>query len=121
MLSSDRTFDFNLLRWHGLAPYHGTDVAEMLAVADRIVPGDFESWHREFIALAQQVEQEGWEEHRSSPVTCATGPSGPPPTTGPPTSSCTARRAILGSRAPGPRPRSSSIAPSRGCPSPVNG
>lgn len=69
MLSSDRTFDFNLLRWLGLAPYHGTDVAEMLAVADRIVPGDFESWHREFVALAQQVEQEGWEEHRSCPVT----------------------------------------------------
>jgi dienelactone hydrolase len=69
MLSSDRTFDFNLLRWHGLAPYHGTDVAELLAVADRIVPGDFESWHREFIALARRVEQEGWEERRSSPVT----------------------------------------------------
>jgi dienelactone hydrolase len=69
MLSSDRTFDFNLLRWHGLAPYRGTDVAEMLAVADRIIPGDFESWHREFIALAQQVEQEGWGEDRSSPVT----------------------------------------------------
>jgi dienelactone hydrolase len=69
MLSSDRTFDFNLLRWHGLAPYRGTDVAEMLAVADRITPGDFESWHREFIALARQVEQEGWGEDRSSPVT----------------------------------------------------
>jgi pimeloyl-ACP methyl ester carboxylesterase len=69
MLSPDRTFDFNLLRWHGLAPYHGTDVAELLSVAERIVPGDFESWHREFIALAQQVEQEGWDEHRSSPVT----------------------------------------------------
>jgi alpha-beta hydrolase superfamily lysophospholipase len=69
MLSSDRTFAFNLLRWHGLAPYHGTDVAEMLAVADRIVPGDFESWHREFIALARQVGQEGWGERRSSPAT----------------------------------------------------
>jgi dienelactone hydrolase len=69
MLSSDRTFDFNLLRWHGLAPYRGTDVAEMLAVADRIIPGDFESWHREFIALAQQVAQEGWREDRSSAVT----------------------------------------------------
>jgi pimeloyl-ACP methyl ester carboxylesterase len=68
-LSSDPTFDFNLLRWHGLAPYRGTDVAEMLDVADRITPGDFESWHREFIALAQHVEKEGWGESRSSPAT----------------------------------------------------
>jgi pimeloyl-ACP methyl ester carboxylesterase len=69
MLSTDRTFAFNLLRWHGLAPYHGADVAEVLDVADRIVPGDFESWHREFAALAQQVEQEGWGGLRSSPAT----------------------------------------------------
>jgi dienelactone hydrolase len=59
VLSSDRTFAFNLLRWHGLAPYRGTDVAELLDVADRIVPGDFESWHREFFALAERVEREG--------------------------------------------------------------
>ena len=69
MLSTDRTFAFNLLRWHGLAPYHGTDVTEVLDVADRIVPGDFESWHREFAGLAQQVEQEGWGGLRSSPAT----------------------------------------------------
>jgi len=69
MLSSDRTFDFNLLRWHGLAPYRGTDVTEMLDVADRIVPGDFESWHREFDALARQVEGEGWDGLASSPAT----------------------------------------------------
>jgi dienelactone hydrolase len=69
MLNSDPTFHFNLLRWHGLAPYHGTDVTEVHDVADRIVPGDFESWHREFLALAQKVETEGWGEDRSSPVT----------------------------------------------------
>jgi dienelactone hydrolase len=69
MLSSDRTFAFNLLRWHGLAPYRGTDVAEILDVADRIVPGDFESWHREFFALAERVEHEGRGGPRSSSVT----------------------------------------------------
>jgi pimeloyl-ACP methyl ester carboxylesterase len=69
ILSSDRTFAFNLLRWHGLAPYRGSDVAEVLDVADRIIPGDFESWHREFMALAQQVEQEGWGGLRASPAT----------------------------------------------------
>jgi dienelactone hydrolase len=69
MLSNDRTFDFNLLRWHGIAPYRGSDVAELHDVAERITPGDFESWHREFIGLAEQVEQEGWEGLRSSPAT----------------------------------------------------
>jgi len=69
MLSADRTFDFNLLRWHGLAPYRGSDVAEMLDVADRITPGDFESWHREFFALAQRVAQEGWADRRISLTT----------------------------------------------------
>jgi alpha-beta hydrolase superfamily lysophospholipase len=69
ILSSDGTFHFDLLRWLGIAPYHGADVAEILDVADRIIPGDFESWHREFLALAQHVEREGWEQHRSSPVT----------------------------------------------------
>jgi dienelactone hydrolase len=69
MLSDDRTFAFNLLRWHGIAPYRGSDVAELHDVADRITPGDFESWHREFIRLAEQVEGEGWEGLRSSPAT----------------------------------------------------
>jgi dienelactone hydrolase len=69
MLSADRTFAFNLLRWHGLAPYRGSDVAEMLDVADRITPGDFESWYREFFALAEHVGQEGRGGSRSSPAT----------------------------------------------------
>jgi dienelactone hydrolase len=68
-LSSDGTFHFNLLRWLGTAPYRGVDVAEMLDVADRIVAGDFESWHDEFLALAQQVEAEGSGTHGASPIT----------------------------------------------------
>jgi len=50
-------------------PYHGADLAEILNVADRIIPGDFESWHGEFLALAQQVENKGWSRHRSSSIT----------------------------------------------------
>src|SRR5262252_955820 len=68
-LSSDSTFHFNLLRWLGTAPYHGVDVAEVLDVADRITPGDFESWHREFLALAQQVAAEGARSDRASSIT----------------------------------------------------
>jgi hypothetical protein len=113
MLSSDRTFAFNLLRWHGLAPYRGTDVAEMHDVAGRIVPGDFESWHREFAALAQHVEQEAGDRPVPLRSRCATARSVPPRTTGPRTSSCTGRRAIPGSCGPGPRPPISSTGPSR--------
>jgi alpha-beta hydrolase superfamily lysophospholipase len=65
-LSPDAGFNFNLLRWLGTAPYHGADVAEVLDVAERITPGDFESWHAEFLALAQKVEHEGWGHARSS-------------------------------------------------------
>jgi dienelactone hydrolase len=68
-LSSDGTFHFNLLRWLGTAPYRGVDVAEMLDVADRIVAGDFESWHDEFLALAQQVEAESSGTPGASPIT----------------------------------------------------
>jgi dienelactone hydrolase len=68
-LSSDGSFHFNLLRWLGTAPYRGVDVAEMLDVADRIIAGDFESWHDEFLALAQQVEAESAETHTASPIT----------------------------------------------------
>jgi dienelactone hydrolase len=67
-LSSDRSFHFNLLRWLGLAPYRGTDIAEMLDIASRIVPGDFESWHREFLCLARRVDTEG-RDHRLAPIT----------------------------------------------------
>ena len=68
-LSSDSTFHFNLLRWLGAAPYRGVDVAEMLDVADRIAAGDFESWHDEFSALAQQIEAESSMAHSASPIT----------------------------------------------------
>jgi dienelactone hydrolase len=69
MLSSDRSFHFNLLRWLGLAPYHGTDIAEMLDVASRIIPGDFASWHREFLSLARRVENESQVRHAATAVT----------------------------------------------------
>ncbi|HJZ77848.1 MAG TPA: alpha/beta fold hydrolase [Vicinamibacterales bacterium] len=68
-LSPDGTFHFNLLRWLGTAPYRGVDVAEMLDVADRIVAGDVESWHDEFLALAQHVEAESSATHSGSPIT----------------------------------------------------
>jgi pimeloyl-ACP methyl ester carboxylesterase len=68
-LSTDPSFNFNLLRWIGTAPYHGADVAEVLDLAGRLTAGDFESWHTEFLALADRVAREGWQQRTASPVT----------------------------------------------------
>jgi alpha-beta hydrolase superfamily lysophospholipase len=68
-LSVDLSFNFNLLRLMGTAPYHGADIAEIIDLAGRLTPGDFESWHSEFFALAQRVAQEGWHDRPTSPVT----------------------------------------------------
>lgn len=68
-LSPDPTFNFNLLRWIGTAPYSGADIAEVLDLAGRLTPGDFESWHTEFHTLAERVTTEGWDDESTSSVT----------------------------------------------------
>lgn len=68
-LSADPSFDFNLLRWIGTAPYHGADIAEVLDLAGRLTAGDFESWHSEFFSLAERVAHEGWQDRPATPVT----------------------------------------------------
>lgn len=54
-LSTDHSFHFELLRTLGVAPYHGSDVGEVLAAASRITPGDFESFSSVFFDLATRV------------------------------------------------------------------
>lgn len=54
-LSSDPTFHFELLRVMGTSRSYGADVAELLGVAEKLVPGDFESWAKEFESLAEHV------------------------------------------------------------------
>jgi hypothetical protein len=68
-LSEDASFNFNLLRWIGTAPYHGADVAEVLDLAGRLTAGDFESWYAEFASLADRVADEGWKDRAASAVT----------------------------------------------------
>lgn len=57
-LSSDKTFHFELLRVMGTARSYGADVAEILGVAEKLIPGDFESWAIEFEALADYLATE---------------------------------------------------------------
>ena len=52
----DPQFSFQTLRMLGSAGGGQSDVGEVLRTAERIVEGDFESWHREWRATAERVE-----------------------------------------------------------------
>jgi alpha-beta hydrolase superfamily lysophospholipase len=57
-LSNEKTFHFELLRILGMARGNGSDIAEVLTVAGKLISGDFESWYKEFNALAMHVYNE---------------------------------------------------------------
>jgi pimeloyl-ACP methyl ester carboxylesterase len=54
-LNPDPTFQYELLRVLGLSRDRGADIGEVLAIAPKIIPGDFESWYQQFNALAGHV------------------------------------------------------------------
>lgn len=54
-LSTDPTFHYQIIRALGLASYGGADVGEVLATADAIKPGDFESFYIAFNKRAERV------------------------------------------------------------------
>ena len=54
-LSEDETFNFEMLRVLGMSRTYGSDIAEVLTVAGKVIPGDFESWYREFVTLANHI------------------------------------------------------------------
>ncbi|OAG39054.1 hypothetical protein AYO21_06774 [Fonsecaea monophora] len=54
-LSADPTFQYQILRALGLASYGAADVGEVLATADQIAPGDFESFYAAFHKRAERV------------------------------------------------------------------
>ena len=55
-LSSDDTFQFQLLLMNGLATFHGSDTNEVLKTALYIEPGNFESFSEAFYDLAQETK-----------------------------------------------------------------
>jgi len=55
----DPQFSFQTLRMLGSAEVGQAEVGEVLRTAERIVEGDFESWHREWLATAERVEAIG--------------------------------------------------------------
>ncbi|HTU57586.1 MAG TPA: alpha/beta hydrolase, partial [Polyangiales bacterium] len=56
LFQQDQQFWFETLRALGHTSYGGADVNEVLATSQRIVAGDYESWYREWRALAERVE-----------------------------------------------------------------
>jgi len=57
-LFDDPQFEFQMLRMLGGAASGSADVGECLATASRITEGDFESWHREWLATAERQVSE---------------------------------------------------------------
>ncbi|ORW92118.1 dipeptidyl aminopeptidase [Mycobacterium sp. IEC1808] len=55
MFDTDESFSFETLRAVGYTVYGGADIGEVMATAARITPGDRESWHREWRALADRI------------------------------------------------------------------
>lgn len=55
IFDTDESFSFETLRALGYAPYGGTDIGEVITTAERITPGDTESWYREWRALADRI------------------------------------------------------------------
>ena len=55
MFDTDEAFSFETLRAVGYTAYGGADIGEVMATAARITPGDWESWHREWLALADRI------------------------------------------------------------------
>ena len=55
IFDTDESFSFETLRAVGYAAYGGADIGEVITTAERITPGDTESWHREWRALADRI------------------------------------------------------------------
>ena len=55
MFDTDEAFSFETLRAVGYAAYGGADIGEVMATAARITAGDWESWYREWLALADRI------------------------------------------------------------------
>lgn len=55
VFDTDESFSYETLRAVGYTPYGGADIGEVIATAERITPGDTESWYREWRALADRI------------------------------------------------------------------
>lgn len=54
----DPSFEFEALRTLGHVAYGGADVGEVLSTAQRVRPGNYDSWHEQWLATADRVASE---------------------------------------------------------------
>jgi dienelactone hydrolase len=55
IFDTDESFSFETLRAVGYTAYGGADIGEVITTAQRITPGDLESWYREWRGLADRI------------------------------------------------------------------
>ncbi|HUH72631.1 MAG TPA: alpha/beta hydrolase [Mycobacterium sp.] len=55
IFDTDESFSFETLRTVGYTAFGGADIGEVITTAERITPGDTESWYREWRALADRI------------------------------------------------------------------
>jgi dienelactone hydrolase len=55
IFDTDESLSFETLRAVGYTVYGGADIGEVITTAERITPGDTESWYREWRALADRI------------------------------------------------------------------
>jgi esterase/lipase len=55
IFDTDEAFSFETLRAVSYTAYGGADIGEVMTTAARITPGDWESWYREWRALADRI------------------------------------------------------------------
>src|ERR1700722_6238065 len=67
-LNTDHTFQYELLRVLGLSRDRGADIGEVLGIAPKIAPGDFESWYEQFNELANHVRSSVESQSNRHPV-----------------------------------------------------
>jgi hypothetical protein len=58
LFADDPQFWFETLRTMGHAAYGGADIGEVLTTAQNIVAGDYDSWHDEWLAIADKIAAE---------------------------------------------------------------
>ncbi|MFD9965692.1 alpha/beta hydrolase family protein [Amycolatopsis sp. NPDC058986] len=58
MFEDDAQFWFETVRLFSHAAYGGADFGEVLAAASQVKPGDYDSWHDAYLALADRLAEE---------------------------------------------------------------
>ncbi len=58
LFADDKQFWYQTQRVLGHAAYGGADTGEVLATVQRIVSGDYDSWHDEWLATAERIARE---------------------------------------------------------------